>query len=115
MQRWVWPKNFRVHFVRIVLTATVKKLILYSYSLPFVEFFVMIKPQCMREGYGSCCVYLSVCYHASGYIPSLYVQSEAAYSFLYAFKGMYCVDFAENVSFGRYGVIYLPDRRFGSF
>ena len=42
----------------------------------------------MREGYGSrfvcvcVCVCLCVCYRAGGYIPDLYVQSEAAYSFL---------------------------------
>ena len=68
----------------------------------------------MREGYGNrfvcLSVYLCVCYHASGYIPGLYmyVQSEVAYSFLYAFKDMHCVDFAEDVSFGRYGIICLP-------
>ena len=62
----------------------------------------------MREGYSSRFVCLCVCYRASGYIPGLYVQSEAAYSFLQAFKDIYCVDFAENVSFGRYGVICLP-------
>ena len=39
-------------------------------------------PRRMRDGYGSrfvtfVCVYLSVCYRASSYIPGLYVQSEA--------------------------------------
>ena len=59
----------------------------------------------MREGYGNrfvcLCICVCVCYHASSYMPGLYVQSEATYSFLLAFKDMYCVDFAENVSFGR--------------
>ena len=44
-----------------------------------------LKPRRMHEGYGSrfvCLVYLCVCYHASSYIPGLYVQSEVAYSFL---------------------------------
>ena len=40
------------------------------------------------------------------YIPALYAQSEAIYSFLQAFKGLYCVGFAENVSFGRYGTLF---------
>ena len=66
----------------------------------------------MHEGYENrfVCVCLCVCYHASGYIPGLYVQSEAAYSFLLAFKDIhaYCVDFTENISFGRYGIICLP-------
>ena len=61
----------------------------------------------MREGYGSrsvcecmcVCVCLSVCYRASCYIPGLYVESEAVLSFLYAFKDMCCMDFAENVFF----------------
>ena len=37
-----------------------------------------LKPWHMCEGYGS----HRVCYCASGYIPGLYVQREAAYSFL---------------------------------
>ena len=51
-----------------------------------------IKPRRMREGYGM------------SYIPGLYVQSEAIYSFLY------CVDFTEKVQFGRlsYGITCLP-------
>ena len=31
-----------------------------------------------------------------------------AYCFLWAFKDVYCVDFTDNISFGRYGVSYLP-------
>ena len=70
---------------------------------------IIFKPQRMREGYGSrVCVCVCVCYLASGYIPGLYIESEAAYSFLWTFKDMCCVDFAENVSFGRYGTICLP-------
>ena len=35
----------------------------------------------MREHYSShVCVYMCVCYCASSYIPALYVQSEAVYS-----------------------------------
>ena len=34
----------------------------------------IINPQRMREGYGSWFVCLSVCYHASCYIPCLRVQ-----------------------------------------
>ena len=49
-------------------------------------------------------VIMCVCYHASGYVPALYLQSERTYSFLWAFTDMYCVDFTENVSFGRYGI-----------
>ena len=65
----------------------------------------------MREDYGSnLCVRVCACYCTSDIIPSLhvYVQSEAAYSFLQAFKDLYCVDFAENVSFGRYVWHHLP-------
>ena len=66
---------------------------------------VVVDPRHMRYRVtvlGLCvcvCVCLSVClfYHASSYIPGLYVQSEAIYSFLWAFTDMYCVDFAENV------------------
>ena len=39
---------------------------------------ILIKPRRMHEGCSSC---VCVCYHASGYIPGLYVQSEAAYGF----------------------------------
>ena len=54
-----------------------------NYVLP------ICKPRCMHEGYSSrmcVCVCVSVClcvsYCASGYIPGLYVQSEAICSFL---------------------------------
>ena len=43
------------------------------------------------------CVCVSVCYRAGGYIPGLYVKSEAVYSFLKAFEDMHCVGFTENV------------------
>ena len=49
---------------------------------------ILIKPRHMHEGYGSryvcLCVCMCVCYLASGYIPGLYVQSEAAYTFLFS-------------------------------
>ena len=55
----------------------------------------IINPQCMHEGhFVSERVY--VCRHASSYTPShlVYnVQIEVIYSFLYAFKDMYYVDF----------------------
>ena len=43
---------------------------------------IVINPQCMHEGYGSpfyaceCCV--CVCYHATCYIPGLYIGNKAA-------------------------------------
>ena len=39
------------------------------------------------------CLCVCVCYHASGYVPDFYIQSEVL---------------AENVSLGRYGVICPP-------
>ena len=80
--------------------------ILFLYALLY-NHCQIIKPQRMCEGYGSHFVSECVCYRASGYIPALYVQSEAIYSFLYAFKDTSCVDFAENVFFRRYGIICL--------
>ena len=53
-------------------------------------------------------VVMCVYYCASGYMLHLCVQSEAACSFVQAFKDMYCVNFTENVSFGRYGITCLP-------
>ena len=45
---------------------------------------------------------MSVCYHASCYIPHLYIQSEASWDSLQALKDLYYLVFAENVVFGRY-------------
>ena len=61
-----------------------------SFSPSKVSHYMVFKPQRICEGYGShvcMCVCVSIClsvclsvgYHASGYIPGLYVQSEAAY------------------------------------
>ena len=51
-----------------------------------LEILPIIKPRRMHEGYGSHfvseCVNVCVCYPASGYIPGLYIQSEAMYSLL---------------------------------
>ena len=62
------------------------------------------------------CVCVCVCYHASGYILGLYVQSEAAYSFLQAFKDMYCVDLLKIFHSGDMALCAChDDRRLGSF
>ena len=57
----------------------------------------------MREGYGShfvCeCVCVCVRYHASCYIPRLYVENKVPLSFLWRSQDMYCVDFVENALF----------------
>ena len=46
------------------------------------------------------CVCECVCYHASCYIPRLYVENiKAPLSFLCNFLHMYCVDFIENALF----------------
>ena len=66
---------------------------------------ITVKPWRMRKGYGSRFMCECVCYRTSSYKPGLCVQSEAIYSFLY---DIYCVDFTENVLFGRYGIICLP-------
>ena len=53
------------------------------------------------------CVCVSVTVLVTTYL--VYIsKSEAIYGFLWAFKDIYCVDFAENILFGSYGVIYLP-------
>ena len=51
------------------------------------------------------CVCQSAWYHANSHIP---LQSQALYSSLLAFTAMHYVKFAENLSFGRYGVICQP-------
>ena len=82
----------------------------YTVALP-VHFLWFIKSRHMREGYSSHFVCLCICLCVCVSITALaatylvyYVQSETVYSFLSAFKDLYCVDFTENVSFGRYGV-----------
>ena len=61
----------------------------------------------MREGYGSrsVSVCLSVCYHASGYIPHLYVENKMPLGFLWRFQDMHCVAFVENALFKSSGDI----------
>ena len=63
-----------------------------------MQLITLIKPQRVHEGYVCrlhvyVCVRVcvSVCYHTSSYIPGFHVQSEVIYSFLQAFKDMYCV------------------------
>ena len=74
-------------------------------------YFAFINPRHMREGYGSLsvcvsvCVCLSVCYHASCYIPRLYIEITVPLSFLWCSQDMHCVDFIENTSFKSSGDI----------
>ena len=59
-------------------------------------------PRRMHEGYSSrycVCVSGCVCYHASYYIPHLYVENKVPLSFLCHFLHMYCVDFIKNALF----------------
>ena len=55
----------------------------------------------MCEGYGSrsVCVCVCVCYHASCYIPGLFVANKVPLGFLRHCQGMHCVDFVENTLF----------------
>ena len=64
-----------------------------------------INPRRMREGYGSWSVCLSVCYHASCYIPRLRVQFAMLQGSLWRSQFMICVDFSENALFASFGVI----------
>ena len=59
---------------------------------------LICNPRCMREGYGSgLCVFVSVYYRASCYIPHLYVESLVPLGFLLCCsQRMYCVNFIEN-------------------
>ena len=65
----------------------------------------VVNPWRMREGYGSCSVCVSVCYHASCYIPRLRVQTAVLQGSLWRSERMICVDFAENVLFSSFSVI----------
>ena len=65
----------------------------------------LINPRRMREGYGSRSVRVSVCFHASGYIPHLRVQTAVLQGSLWRSERMICVDFAENILFSSFGVI----------
>ena len=68
------------------------------------------------QSYGSrsVCLCLSVCYRASSHLSGLYGQGKLliflAACRLLQIQCMYCVEFAENISFGRYGITYLPQR-----
>ena len=62
----------------------------------------------MHKGYSShcVCVCLSVCYHASCYIPPrLYAENMVPLSFLHHFLLMHCVDFTKNALFRSSGDI----------
>ena len=65
----------------------------------------VINPRRMREGYGSWFVCLSVCYHASCYIPRLRVQFAVLQGSLWRSQFMICVDFSENALFSSFGII----------
>ena len=75
--------------------------------------FNFINPRRMREGYGSVfvcvcvcvCVCLSVCYHASCFIPRLYVENTVPLSFLWRSQDVHCVDFVEIALFTSSGDI----------
>ena len=73
--------------------------------------YVIVNPWHMCEGYGShsVCVCVCVCVHycTSGYITRLEVSSVVLKGFLWHFKRIYCVDFAENALFSSFGVICL--------
>ena len=59
----------------------------------------------MREGFGSCFLCVSVCYHARCYIPCLRVQTAVLQGSLWRSKRIVCVDFAEKALFSSFGVI----------
>ena len=52
-----------------------------------------------------CVCVSSVCYHASCYIPCLYIEHRVPLGFLWHFQHMYCVDFIENALFKSSGDI----------
>ena len=75
-------------------------------------FLSIFNPRHMRrEGYGSRCVCLCVCvcvcvcYHASCYIPLLYVEIKVPLGFIWHFQDMHCVAFVENALFKSFGDI----------
>ena len=63
------------------------------------QYTVFINPRRMRKGYGSRSVCVSVCYHASCYIPRLRVQTAVLQGSSRRSKHMICVDLTENVLF----------------
>ena len=65
----------------------------------------LVNPRRMRKSYGGHSVCVSVCYHASCYIPRLRVQTAVLQGSLWPSKCIICVDFAENVLFSSFGVI----------
>ena len=72
----------------------------------------LVNPRRMREGYSSrsvcLCVFLSVCYRASCYIPQLYDESQVSLGFLCWSQRMYCVDFVEHALFESSGDTCWP-------
>ena len=71
---------------------------------------IMVVVLCTCECVSVCvCVCVCVCYHASYYIPRLYVENKVTLSFLWCVVDMYCVDFFENALFRSSGnICYAP-------
>ena len=70
------------------------------------HFFPFVNPRRMRrEGYGSRCVGVSVCYRTGCYILRLYVEIKVPLGFLWRFQDMHCVAFVENALFKSSGDI----------
>ena len=61
------------------------------------------------------CVCLFVCYHASCFIPRLYVGNMVPLSFLWRSQDMHCVEFVEIALFKSSGVICWSPAFFASF
>ena len=91
---------------------------IYIYTLVDVFNFLIIifNPRCMCEDYGShsmcvnvwlsVCVHVYVCFHATCYIPRLYVDNKVPLSFLLRrSQDMHYVDFVENALFKSSGDI----------
>ena len=66
---------------------------------------------CVHEGYSSHFVCVSVCPSVTTLAATYLVYTSKVRYYTVScrlLKILYCVDFAENISFGRYGVICLP-------
>ena len=76
-----------------------------------MKFLTVITITCARGKVVILCVSMCVsvcvciCYHASYYIPGLYVENKVLLGFLWYSHGMHCVDFVENASFKSLGDI----------
>ena len=116
--KWISANNLRInHCMSQTLLFIIIHMLQYWNSLfpcqhkytSIHPYFAFINPQHMREGYGSLfvcvSVCMSVCYHASCYIPCLYVENTVPLSFLQRSQDMHCVDFVENALFKSSGDI----------